>query len=148
MGDFECIGTRNEYSYFETLSIVCIFRNKRNSICNHILLDICVCCAWTFNRMAYSLICNTYMVLAYVIMCSIDIYVYGVDIFLQIALFYFMFMPINKALSLDAFRKSVNKNPSWTVTLSMRVFQIHLCLIYLSSGYEKMLSPEIGRAHV
>jgi len=77
----------------------------------------------------------------YVIMCSIDIYVYGVDIFLQIALFYFMFMPINKALSLDAFRKSVNKNPSWTVTLSMRVFQIHLCLIYLSSGYEKMLSP-------
>ena len=76
----------------------------------------------------------------YIIMCSIDIYVYGVDIFLQIALFYFIFMPVNKAFSLDALRRRVNTMPSWQVTLSMRVLQIHLCMIYLSSGYEKMLS--------
>lgn len=76
----------------------------------------------------------------YIIMSSIDPYVYGVDIFLQIALFYIMIMPVARAYSLDARWRKINTASSWTVTLSLRVLQLHICLAYLSAGYEKMLS--------
>ncbi len=76
----------------------------------------------------------------YIMICSIDPYIYGVDIFLQIALFYIMIMPVARAFSLDAYFKRVSTNATWTVTLSLRVLQIHLCLAYLSAGYEKMLA--------
>ena len=84
----------------------------------------------------------------YVIMCSIDIYVYGVDIFLQISLFYCMLMPVQKAFSLDALLRNIDTSPTWGVTLSVRVLQIHLCLAYLSAGYEKMLSVEWWNGNV
>jgi hypothetical protein len=78
----------------------------------------------------------------YIIMSTIPTFVYGVDIFLQIALFYMMVMPVGKAWSLDVIQGRVSSTPGWGVTLSLRVLQIHLCMAYLSAGYEKMLSPE------
>lgn len=78
----------------------------------------------------------------YILMCTIEVYVYGVDIFLQIALFYIMLMPVARLYSVDALLKRPPIGPSWEVTLSQRVLQIHMCLIYLSAGFEKLISSE------
>jgi hypothetical protein len=78
----------------------------------------------------------------YVLMNTIPIFLYGMDIFLQIALFYAVVMPVHKACAVDSWMGRVNSRPSWGVTLSRRVLQIHLCLVYMSSGFEKLFSPE------
>jgi Vitamin K-dependent gamma-carboxylase len=78
----------------------------------------------------------------YIIIASIDAFFYGVDIFLHISLFYIMIMPVSKAFSFDARYRKINTKPSWGITLSLRVLQIHICLAYLSAGYEKMLSVD------
>lgn len=78
----------------------------------------------------------------YVIMNTLPIFVYGLDIFLQIALFYLMIMPVAKAYSLDVYQRRVSPAPSWGVTLSRRVLQIHLCLVYISAGFAKAQSPD------
>jgi hypothetical protein len=78
----------------------------------------------------------------YVLMNTIPIFLYGMDIFLQIALFYAVVMPVAKACSIDSWMGRVNSQPSWGVTLARRVLQIHLCLVYMSSGFEKLFSPE------
>ncbi len=80
--------------------------------------------------------------LHYVIMGTIPMFTYGVDIFLHISLFYIMLMPVGKAFSLDTFLGRLTTDPHWSVTLSIRVLQLHLCLVYFSAGYEKMLAPE------
>lgn len=77
-----------------------------------------------------------------IIMSTIPTFVYGVDIFLHIALFYIMVMPASRAFSLDVIAGRVSPHPSWEVTLAIRVLQIHLCLAYLSAGYEKVLVSE------
>jgi hypothetical protein len=89
------------------------------------------------TRIAAFLVCLSH----YVMMNTISIFVYGVDIFLQIALFYLLVMPVAKAYSLDVWQGRVSPEPSWGVTLSRRVLQIHLCLAYISSGFEKVHSP-------
>jgi len=75
----------------------------------------------------------------YIIMSTIPTFIYGVDIFLHIALFYLMVMPVNKAFSMDLLQRRASSLPTWQTTLALRVLQIHLCLIYFSSGYEKAL---------
>jgi hypothetical protein len=89
------------------------------------------------TRVAAFLVCLSH----YVIMNTVPMFVYGVDIFLQIALFYLLVMPVAKAYSLDVWQGRVSPSPSWGVTLSRRVLQIHLCLVYISSGFEKLPSP-------
>jgi len=88
------------------------------------------------TRVAAFLVCLSH----YVMMNTVSIFVYGVDIFLQIALFYLLVMPVAKAYSLDVWQGRVSSAPSWGVTLSRRVLQIHLCLAYISSGFEKVHS--------
>lgn len=80
--------------------------------------------------------------LHYAIMGTLRTFTYGVDIFLQIALFYMMFMPVAKAYSFDVWRGRVSPLPSWGVTLSLRVLQIHMCFVYLSAGFEKAIAPD------
>jgi hypothetical protein len=89
------------------------------------------------TRIAAFLVCLSH----YVIMNTVSIFIYGLDIFLQIALFYLLVMPVAKAYSLDVWQGRVSSAPSWGVTLSRRVLQIHLCLAYISSGFEKVQSP-------
>lgn len=78
----------------------------------------------------------------YILMCTIEVYVYGVDIFLQIALFYIVLMPVARMYSLDARWKRAPATSTWEVTLSLRVLQIHMGLIYLSAGFEKLIASE------
>lgn len=77
----------------------------------------------------------------FVLMSSLPTFVYGVDIFLHISLFYLMCMPTEKVLSLDVHFGRVSASPNWATTLAIRVLQLHLCLVYFSAGYEKMLYP-------
>lgn len=61
---------------------------------------------------------------------------YGVFEFSTIALFYCAVMPVGAAFSLDA--RSRDKEPlTPEATLSLRVLQVHLCVVYLASGIEK-----------
>jgi hypothetical protein len=75
----------------------------------------------------------------YIMMSTLPTFVYGVDIFLHISLFYMMVMPVGKAYSLDLRQGRAAGGPSWGATLAIRVLQIHLCLVYFSAGFEKML---------
>jgi hypothetical protein len=62
---------------------------------------------------------------------------YGVDLFANVFLFYFMFVPIGDALSIDVVRRKIPPRASWQARLGLRVLQIHLCIAYLASGIEK-----------
>ena len=63
---------------------------------------------------------------------------YGVDLFAHITLFYGIFMPLGGVLSVDSLIKGP-LSPSWTARLSLRVLQLHLCLVYFATGIEKSL---------
>ena len=86
--------------------------------------------------------------LHYILLSTITTFVYGVDIFLHISMFYLMVMPSGKALSLDVKLGRLVSEPSWDVTLSIRVLQIHMCLAYLSAGFEKMLAADWWNGNV
>jgi hypothetical protein len=62
---------------------------------------------------------------------------YGVDQFAHIGLFYCLVMPVGHALSADCRLGRVAGGPSSAARLGLRVLQLHLCLIYLTSGIEK-----------
>ncbi len=63
--------------------------------------------------------------------------IYGVDCFAQIALFYMLWMPVGAALSLDRAAGRASGEPTSWARLSLRVIQIHLCIMYLSCALEK-----------
>ena len=63
--------------------------------------------------------------------------IYGVDVFAQIALFYCMLMPVGASLSLDRAAGRISGEPSSAARLSIRVLQIHLCIMYLACGLDK-----------
>jgi HTTM domain len=67
--------------------------------------------------------------------------VYGVDDFAHIALFYCIWFPVGHWGSLDVSAGRVSAAPSAAARLALRVLQIHLCIVYLSSGIEKALTP-------
>jgi hypothetical protein len=62
---------------------------------------------------------------------------YGVYEFANIALFYCVWMPVGHALSIDRRAGRVSDAPSAMACLSLRVLQLHLCIVYLASGIEK-----------
>ncbi|NRD62003.1 hypothetical protein HRD49_09565 [Corallococcus exiguus] len=76
-----------------------------------------------------------------VLLNSISFFSYGVETFAHISLFYCAVMPVGTAYSLDVRAGRLSGAPSALATLSLRVLQVHLCLIYLTTGLEKMLGP-------
>lgn len=66
---------------------------------------------------------------------------YGVDVFAHIFLFYLIFIPSGRAWSMDK-KLWEGKNRSWTARISLRILQLHLCLVYLSSGLDKIVGPQ------
>jgi hypothetical protein len=64
---------------------------------------------------------------------------YGVDAFAHIMLFYFIWMPIGETWSLDRRLGRTTGEPSSAARLALRVLQIHLCMVYFFSGFEKSL---------
>lgn len=67
---------------------------------------------------------------------------YGVETFTHIALFYCMVLPVGAALSVDRGRGKYQNVPGYLITLGIRVIQLHLCIMYCSSGIEKALGAQ------
>src|SRR5262249_46104179 len=66
-----------------------------------------------------------------------DASAYGVSDFAHIALFYSVWIPVGRAWSLDVWSGRVSAEPSAGARLGLRLLQLHLCVVYLSSGLEK-----------
>lgn len=62
---------------------------------------------------------------------------YGVDSMAHMVLFYFIFMPVGDAISLDRHWHQKPTSPKEWNRLSLRVLQIHLCGLYLITGLAK-----------
>lgn len=67
---------------------------------------------------------------------------YGVDEFQLISLFYFVWMPVGHAWSLDTLAGRVSTAPTAWARLSLRVLQLHLCVVYFTSGWFKASGEE------
>ncbi len=63
-------------------------------------------------------------------------YIYGVDYFVLAGLFYCIVFPVGQQLSVQFFNKN-RKKESWV--FYTRVLQIHVCLVYFISGFDKAL---------
>jgi len=66
---------------------------------------------------------------------------YGVETFLHIALFYCAVLPVGCSLSIDARKKQITI-PAYLITLSVRIIQLHLCIMYLACGIEKAMGEQ------
>jgi hypothetical protein len=66
---------------------------------------------------------------------------YGVETFTHISLFYCMVLPVGSAYSVDQRKKPVSV-PPYLITLSIRMLQLHLCIMYLASGLEKSMGSQ------
>jgi hypothetical protein len=67
---------------------------------------------------------------------------YGVDTMIHICLFYCAWMPVGRCLSLDQMYRQNPVNPSFFAGISMRTLQLHLCIIYFSTGLAKVSGPQ------
>jgi hypothetical protein len=68
--------------------------------------------------------------------------VYGMDVFTHIALFYCMFMPAGRTLSLDAWIRGARPEPSVSAGVTRRMLQLQLCIVYFSAGVEKAMGEQ------
>ena len=62
---------------------------------------------------------------------------YGAYEFGHIGLFYCVWLPVGHAWSLDRWAGRVSGTPSADARLGLRLLQLHLCIVYLSSGVLK-----------
>lgn len=71
----------------------------------------------------------------YILMTSAMASTYGVDTYFHFILFYFIWIPLGKALSVDA----MYEKKEWTpfTTIGLRLLQLHLCFTYFSAGFGK-----------
>jgi hypothetical protein len=104
--------------------------------------------AWMVYKVAYALFCVllitgtftrlssfTLMILHIMLFQGSRMYMYGVDYFTSISLFYCFIFPVGYAGSIDnLFRKRVT-NPS----PYRKLLQIHITLVYFSSGFDKLI---------
>ncbi|WP_036385057.1 HTTM domain-containing protein [Muricauda sp. MAR_2010_75] len=95
----------------------------------------------------YSRLFSLILFLGYLILVStMPLFTYGKDVFLQIILFYFLFLPTGNSYSIDNYLKNLKKRKCYRKShysrLGLRVVQIHLCIVYLSAGIEKIFLPE------
>ncbi len=63
---------------------------------------------------------------------------YGVDTMIHICLFYFVWMPVGGAFSIDRWLLHRPAVPTVGAGIALRTLQVHLCVIYLDSGISKM----------
>jgi hypothetical protein len=66
---------------------------------------------------------------------------YGADQLSQIALYYLVWAPCGAALSLDVALGRTARVPSSSARLALRAVQVHLCIVYLTGGAAKAMSP-------
>jgi hypothetical protein len=75
------------------------------------------------------------------LMNSASSFIYGVDDFQHIGLFYCIVFPVARAFSLDALRGG-RMPDAWLSVLGVLTLRAHVCLIYLSAGYAKFLGAQ------
>lgn len=77
-------------------------------------------------------------------MHSSQLSAYGVAAFTNLALFFAVFSPINHALTPRRIRSghSLSNVPTVWARVSLRALQLHLCIVYLATGIEKMMGLE------
>lgn len=80
-------------------------------------------------------------ILHFVVMNSSLLSNYGIDTYAHFVLFYFAWMPIERGVSLDAYFSHEPEKYQWTpfVTISLRLFQLHLAFTYFVAGFGKSL---------
>ncbi len=64
--------------------------------------------------------------------------IYGLDTMLQVCFFYALWMPLGQSLTIFHFLKKKKKCQSVLSSLSIRVLQLHMCVIYLNTSIAKM----------
>jgi hypothetical protein len=83
------------------------------------------------------------LVLHLILLESMHHFKYGVDCFTTILLFYCTLLPLGQSYSMDnAYFKrfiSVFSTNSFHPNVGLRILQIHLCIAYFFSGFEKLL---------
>ena len=98
------------------------------------LLSLCTLLAGRYTRFSALIAWSTHAAL----MNTASLTTYGVGAFAHIALFYCIIMPVGDAFSLDYhWRRHDRSRESAMAGLSLRVLQLHLCIVYLASGIEK-----------
>jgi hypothetical protein len=71
-----------------------------------------------------------------------DASIYGVDQFAHVGLFFCVWMPVAGMWSVDQHVGRASSAPTPWARLSLRVLQLYLCIVYLSSGIEKALGEQ------
>ena len=74
-----------------------------------------------------------------------DMGAYGVDRFAQIGLFYCVWFPVGRELSLDGASRCMKPDDtdrSFMAWLGLRILQLHVCIFYTASGVEKALGQQ------
>jgi hypothetical protein len=69
---------------------------------------------------------------------SMNLYSYGADIFTGIALFYCCIFPVGRYFSVDKILGGKTVSGYWNARY-LKLFKTHVCLIYIFSGFEKLL---------
>ncbi len=66
---------------------------------------------------------------------------YGVEAFTHIALFYCFLFPTGKSFSIDSWIRGGTSQATPFATTSIRILQLHLCIVYFTGGIGKALGP-------
>jgi hypothetical protein len=80
-------------------------------------------------------------ILQFTILNSNNISNYGVDQFNHVFLSYFCVMPVAATWSLDSLFRKRPFDPRW-LSISLRILQIHLCIVYFVAGQGKAMGLE------
>lgn len=78
----------------------------------------------------------------FLVIVSEFVFVYGVDHFANIFLFFLIWMPSGNDLSMDNLQGRTLDAPTPGTRLALRVLQFELCVIYFSSGVHKALGEQ------
>lgn len=72
---------------------------------------------------------------------SATLFMYGVDFFASMSLFYLILFPTNRYFSLQKrfFPKTITNFPIQSLNICKRILQLHLCVAYFFSGLDKVI---------
>ena len=103
------------------------------SCCGIYILSLVFLLLGLFTRTASFLV----WALHWILMNTSETTSYGVDLYAHVFLFYLMWSPAGSAFSLDVFLHRCSSKSSSEARLGIRVMQLHLCLTYFFSAWEK-----------
>ena len=78
----------------------------------------------------------------FLVIISGFVFVYGVDHFGNIFLFFMIWMPMGNKYSIDSWVGRTSSDPTSGTRLALRVLQFELCVIYVTSGIHKAMGEQ------